>query len=78
MSGKLKSVFAAVFDCDITAIDSSFTSDTVTDWDSIRHMTLIAAIEDEFDFSMADDDMIDCTGYERAMEIVSNYIPSGK
>jgi acyl carrier protein len=42
-------------------------------WDSVAHMTLIAAIESEFDILIDTDDVIDLSGYEKSKEIVSKY-----
>ena len=40
-------------------------------WDSVGHMTLIAAIEDAFDIMMDTDDIIDLSSFEKGMEILS-------
>lgn len=51
---RLNEVFQDVFgDDDITVNDNTTAAD-VDGWDSLRHITLLAAIEDEFDieFSM--------------------------
>lgn len=51
---RLNEVFQDVFgDDDITVNDKTTASD-IEGWDSLRHITLLAAIEDEFDieFSM--------------------------
>lgn len=43
-------------------------------WDSVGHMSLVAAIEDAFDIMMETDDIIDLSSYEKGMEILSkNY-----
>lgn len=43
-------------------------------WDSVGHMTLIAALEDAFDIMMDTDDIIDLSSYEKGKEILSqNY-----
>lgn len=43
-------------------------------WDSIGHMTLIAALEDEFDIMLEPEDMMSLTSYGRGKEILSeNY-----
>ncbi|RGM44867.1 MULTISPECIES: acyl carrier protein [Bacteroides] len=42
-------------------------------WDSVGHMTLIAAIEDTFDIMMDTDDIIDFSSYERGQEILKKY-----
>lgn len=40
-------------------------------WDSVGHMSLIAAIEDAFDIMMDTDDIIDLSSYEKGKEILS-------
>ena len=40
-------------------------------WDSVGHMTLVAALEDAFDIMMDTDDIIDFSSYEKGMEILS-------
>lgn len=43
-------------------------------WDSVGHMSLIAAIEDAFDIMMDTDDIIDLSSYEKGKEILeANY-----
>lgn len=44
------------------------------EWDSVGHMTLIAALEDAFGIMMDTDDIIDLSSYEKGKEILSkNY-----
>ena len=46
----------------------------IPEWDSVGHMTLIAALEDAFDIMMDTDDIIDLSSYEKGKEILSqNY-----
>lgn len=42
-------------------------------WDSVGHMTMIAALEDAFDIMMETDDIIDFSSYEKGMEILKKY-----
>ena len=42
----------------------------ITAWDSVGHMTLVAAIEDVFDIMMDTDDIIDFNSYEKGKEIL--------
>ena len=42
-------------------------------WDSVGHMTLVAAIEDEFEIQMSTDDIIDMSSFEKAQEILTKY-----
>ena len=45
---RLDRVFQDVFDDDDIHVTPSTTADDVDDWDSLEHITLIAAVEKEF------------------------------
>lgn len=40
-------------------------------WDSVGHMSLIAALEDAFDIMMDTDDIIGLSSYEKGKEILA-------
>ncbi len=42
-------------------------------WDSVGHMTLMAAIEDAFDIMLDTDDIVDFSSYEKGKEILKKY-----
>ena len=42
-------------------------------WDSVGHMSLVAAIEDAFDIMMETDDIIDLSSYEKGKDILKKY-----
>ena len=42
-------------------------------WDSLGHMTLVAALESEFSISMDMDDVIDLESFEKGIEILAKY-----
>ena len=42
-------------------------------WDSVGHMTLMAAIEDAFDIMLDTDDIVDFSSYEKGNEILKQY-----
>ena len=44
----------------------------IDEWDSVGHMSLIAAIEEAFDIMMDTEDIIDFSSYEKGKEILSN------
>ena len=50
---------------------TGLTYQSVPAWDSVGHMTLIAALEDAFDIMMETDDIIDLSSYEKGMEILT-------
>ena len=42
-------------------------------WDSVGHMSLVAALEDEFDIMIDTDDIIDLSSYEKGKQILAKY-----
>ena len=40
-------------------------------WDSVGHMSLVAALEDAFDIMLDTDDIIDFSSYEKGKEILA-------
>lgn len=44
----------------------------ISAWDSVGHMSLIAALEDTFEIEMDTEDIIDLSSFERGKEILSN------
>jgi acyl carrier protein len=45
----------------------------VPEWDSVGHMTLVAAIEDAFDIVLDTDDIITFDSFEKGKEILKKY-----
>ena len=60
---KLKNVVATVLNVDVSRIDANASSDTIESWDSLRHMNLVLALEDEFGLSLPDEDAANATSY---------------
>ena len=50
----------------------------IDEWDSIGHMTLIAALEENFKISFETDDIVDFSSYKKGMEILEKYKVSFK
>lgn len=42
-------------------------------WDSVGHMTLVAAVEDAFDIEIETDDIVEFNSYEKGKEILKKY-----
>lgn len=70
---KYKKIFIETFEIDETKLNGLQYQD-IKEWDSVGHMSLIAALEDSFDIMMDTDDIIDLSSFEKGKEILSeNY-----
>jgi acyl carrier protein len=59
----LKSVMAAVLRVPADQIGPDASTDTLPVWDSLRHMNLILALEQEFGVSIPDEDAANLSSY---------------
>ena len=69
---KLAKVFADTFGIS-EAETKGLQYQGIEQWDSVGHMTLVAALEDEFDIQLDTDDIIDMSSFEKAQEILAKY-----
>jgi acyl carrier protein len=60
---KLKQVMATVLEIPADSIGQDTSMDTVESWDSIKHMNLVLALEEEFGVSIPDEDAANITSY---------------
>ena len=67
---KYKKIFMDTFSIDNTKLEG-LEYNKITEWDSIGHMTLIAAIEEQFKITMETDDLIDLSSYKKGKQILS-------
>lgn len=59
----LKQVMATVLQVDAASIGPDASMDTIKSWDSLKHMNLVLAVEEEFGVSIPDEDAANITSY---------------
>jgi acyl carrier protein len=64
MENNLKEVMSAVLDVSISELDENSSPATIANWDSLRHMNLIVALEEEFGVQFDDEDMLNLLNYK--------------
>lgn len=70
----LKSVMATIFEVDEAEIGPDTSMDTLEAWDSIKHMDLILAVEEEFAISVPDEEAADLTSYPLLRLVVRDLV----
>ena len=60
----LKQVMATLLNVYAAASGPDASMDTITAWDSLRHMNLVLALEEEFKVSIPDEDAGNITSYK--------------
>ncbi len=72
---RLTEVFRDFFDDDEIELDEETTAEDIDDWDSLNHITLIAAVEGEFDVRFT---MGEVSGMKNVGEMVKIIMERGK
>ena len=71
---KYNNAFMEALELSPAELNEKLVYESVETWDSVGHMTLVAALEDAFDIMMETDDIIDFSSYEKGKELLSmNY-----
>jgi acyl carrier protein len=74
MKEKIDKVFKDVIGADSSVDRKILIYNEVEGWDSVAHMTLVAALEEAFDCMLDMDDILDMSSYNKALEIMAKYV----
>ena len=68
---RIKNVMSAIFDIAENQINKDSSPDTIESWDSLKHMNLVVALEEEFGFEFADEEIVEMMNYNIIQENIS-------
>lgn len=54
---KIKKIMSVIFEIPSGEINENSSSDNIENWDSLRHLNMIVALEEEFGVSIPDDEV---------------------
>ena len=74
MENKIKNVISSVFDVNINEISDDTNPDSLDNWDSIGHMNLIVALEEEFNILFDEDEITEMLNFKLICLIISEKI----
>ena len=70
---KYDAAFIEVFEVEKSDLNKSLEYQSIQAWDSVGHMALMAALEDEFDVMLEMDDIVDFGSYETGLKTMEKY-----
>ena len=70
---KYDQIFMDSFQLESSQLNADLIYQSVPAWDSIGHMTMVAAIEDAFGIMLEMDDIIDYSSYLKGIEMLKKY-----
>jgi acyl carrier protein len=73
LNDKLRDVFVEALGIDASVDVENLKYRDIEEWDSVGHMALVAAIEDEFDVEFATDQVIDMSSFKVAVDMLEGF-----
>jgi len=71
---RVREVMAAILGLEEDEIEDDTSPNTVESWDSLKHMNLILALEEEFDVEFSDDQVVELTSYREIRETLAELV----
>jgi acyl carrier protein len=70
---KYDHVFMNCFQIEKDKLNEALVYQSITTWDSVGHMAMIAALEESFDIMIDTEDVIDFSSYLKGIDILAKY-----
>ena len=70
---KYSEIFKTALNVDANKVNKNLKYNEIEEWDSIAHMTLMAALEEEYKISLETDDIVDFSSFKKGIEILKKY-----
>ena len=70
---KYSEIFKTALNVDANKVNKNLKYNEIDEWDSIAHMTLMAALEEEYKISLETDDIVDFSSFKKGIEILKKY-----
>ena len=71
---KLMSIFSVILDLPIKKLSSDSNVENLEEWDSLSHVQLIMAIENEFRISLSPDEALAISSIKDALDLVKSKV----
>ena len=70
---KYQDIFIKSLSINGKKFDENIKYNEIPEWDSIGHMTLISALEEEYKISLETDDIVDFSSFKKGIELLKKY-----
>ena len=67
---RIKNVMSAVFEIPVDKIGEESSPDNIESWDSLKHMNIVVALEEEFNIQFTDDEIIELINMKLILVII--------
>lgn len=74
MNERIKKIMSGILEIPVTGIDDNASPEVIDRWDSLRHMQLILALEEEFRITFPDEKIPTLLSFESIREAIHDQI----
>ena len=75
---KIINSMSLVFEMSETEINDESSTDNIENWDSLRHLNLVLALEEEFGVSIPDEEVGNMVNYKIIFHVISEELKNGR
>lgn len=68
---KYNAIFQEVFGASVNQLGDNYSKETVSEWDSVHQLNVIALMEEDFDLMLDPEDIMACTSYNAGKDILA-------
>jgi len=73
MTEKVYTIVSEVMNVAIEKINNASSPETIKEWDSLKHMNLVLALEEGFEVQFSDEDIVSITSVELILDALKKY-----
>jgi len=77
IKNKIIAAMSLVLEVPENEIDENSSTDTIGNWDSLRHLNLIIALEEEFGISISDEEVGNMVNYKIIYHVINDTLTNG-
>ena len=74
MKEKVYEIISQLMEVPVASISGNSSGENIDNWDSLRHMDLMATLEEEFAIQFTDEEIVELRDVESILEAIQNHI----
>jgi acyl carrier protein len=78
MENRIKKILGNIFNINPNLINKKTSSSNIAKWDSLKHMNLIMALEEEFNTEFTDEEIVYIMSYSRIVAVLKKKLSAAK
>ena len=75
IENRIKNIMSSVFEIPVDKIEEHSSTDNIESWDSINHMKIVVALEEEFNVQFTDVEIIELINMKLIMALLLEKLP---